>query len=196
MDGTIPSAVVDSGATSNVGQYDDGLKMTGCLSTKVFKVATGEEVKATKTATMEHDLREPARTVDMVPDVTLDLLASTSKFSDAGYFTNLDEEEVNVYNALTTKIVTSKLHVPKGWRDKVSTLWSIPLVKQSPRPDDGHVTSRAPGARTTSWDVKKLYSPFTPSPAKTIQNVYQLRTKTEVVRYLHAAAGFPTKPTW
>ena len=117
----------------------------------------------------------------MVPDVVLDLLASTSKFSNARYFTTLDKEEVNIYDTRTTKVVTSKPPVLKGWRDDVSTLWRIPLVKQALGPDDGQVTSRAPGARATSWDVKKPFSPF-PPPPKTVQNVYQLRTKTEVVR--------------
>ena len=104
---------------------------------------------------MELELREPARTYDMVHDITLDPLASTSKMCDAGYFSVFDEEEVRIYNARTTKIVTSKPPVLKGWRDKVSTLWRIPLVKRTPGPDDGHVTSRAKGASATSWDATK-----------------------------------------
>ena len=59
MDGTIPSAVVDTGATSNVGKYGGGLKLTGNTSTKVFKVATGQTTHTTETATMEHEIREP-----------------------------------------------------------------------------------------------------------------------------------------
>ena len=110
----------------------------------MFKVATGQEAKATETLTMEHDLRKPTRTFDMVTDVTLNSLASTRKFSDAGYFTIFDEEEVKIYDSRTTKVVTSKPPVLKGWRDKVSTLWHIQLVKRASGPDDGHVTSRAP----------------------------------------------------
>ena len=56
MDGTIPSAVVDSGTTSNVGRYGDGLELTGRPSTKIFKVATGHETKAPETETMDHEL--------------------------------------------------------------------------------------------------------------------------------------------
>ena len=128
----------------------------------------------------------------MVPDVTLDSLASTSKFSGAEYFSIFDEEEIRIYDARTTKVVTSKPPVLKGWRDKVSTLWRIPLVKQAPGPDDGHVISLSPRARATSWHVRKLFSHFTPSPTETIQNVYQLKTKPEVVQCLHAVAKFPT----
>ncbi len=29
-----------------------------------------------------------------------------------------------------------------------------------------------------------------------IHNVYKLKTQPELVRYYHAAAGFPTKPSW
>ena len=80
MDGTIPSAVVDSGTTSSLGKYGDGLHLTGRLSHKVFKVSTRYETKATKTATMEHKLRKPAHTFDIVPGVVLNLLATTIKF--------------------------------------------------------------------------------------------------------------------
>ena len=34
-----------------------------------------------------------------------------------------------------------------------------------------------------------------PLPDK-INNVYELKTKPELIRYYHAAAGFPTKPSW
>ena len=40
MDKTIPSAVVDTGTTSNVKKFDCGLKLTGNPSTKIFITAT------------------------------------------------------------------------------------------------------------------------------------------------------------
>ena len=115
MDGTIPSAFVDSGATSNVVRNGDGLTLTSHPSNKVFKVCTGQEAKANETVTMEHNLHDPARTFDRVPDLTLNSLASTSKMSDAGYFSIFDEEEIRIYDARTTKVVTSKPPVLKGW---------------------------------------------------------------------------------
>ena len=78
---------------------------------------------------MGHDLSESSCTFDMVPDVTLDCLASVSKMCDAGYFTVFDGEEVRIYDAETTKVVTSKPPVLKGWRDTISPLWRIPLIK-------------------------------------------------------------------
>ena len=34
------------------------------------------------------------------------------------------------------------------------------------------------------------------SPTDTISNVYELTSMERAVRYLHGAAGFPTKATW
>ena len=155
MDGTIPSVVVETGATSNVEKFGYGLKLTGNPSTKIFSTATGKKVHATKTGIMEHELREPMRTYDMVPDITLDSLASTSKMCDAGYFSVFDKEEVRIYDARTSKIVNFKPPVLKGWRDKVSTLWRIPLVKRAPTSDVGQVTNREPVTRATNWDDQK-----------------------------------------
>ena len=64
---------------------------------------------------------------------------------DAGYFTVFDGKEVRIYDAESTKVVTSNPPILKGWRDVVSTLWRIPLTKQAPGPDSGHLTNRAPG---------------------------------------------------
>jgi len=35
-----------------------------------------------------------------------------------------------------------------------------------------------------------------PPPSDAVHNVYELKTQPELVRYHHASAGFPTKPTW
>ncbi len=40
------------------------------------------------------------------------------------------------------------------------------------------------------------FLPQRPPPPEAVFNVYELKTQPELVRYHHAAAGFPTKPTW
>ena len=40
------------------------------------------------------------------------------------------------------------------------------------------------------------FLPARPPPIGAIHNVYELKTQPELIRYYHAAAGFPTKPTW
>ena len=168
---------MDTGATSSVGKYGWGLELAGKPSTKVFKVATGQEARAIETATMVHDLREPTCTFDKVPDVTLDCLASTSKMCDAGYFNVFDGEEVRIYDTETTKIVTSKPPVLKGQRKTISTLWRIPITKQVPGarfwPCDQS------GARNPPHNLGPKKMPLTPClpPRETIANVFQLKTK-------------------
>ena len=197
MNGSIPSAVVNTGAMSNVGKYGCSLELTGKPSNTVFSTAKGQQVNANEEGRMEHELKEPTRTFNIVPDITLDPLASTSKMCDAGYFSVFDKEEVWIYNAQTTKFTAPKPLVLKRWRDKVSTIWRIPLVKQAPTPDFGQMTNRTPGTYLTSCDAQKqMYSPFPPAPSERIANVYQLRTKPEVIHYLHAAAGFSAEATW
>jgi len=40
------------------------------------------------------------------------------------------------------------------------------------------------------------FLPAWPPPTEAIFNVYEIKTLLELVRYFHAAAGFPMKPTW
>jgi len=40
------------------------------------------------------------------------------------------------------------------------------------------------------------YLPARPPPSEAIFNVFELKKQPEIVRYYHAAAGFPTKPMW
>ena len=122
MDGTIPSAFVNSGTTWNDRKYGNGLKPTGRPSTKIFKVATGHMKKATNTATTNHKLREPARTFNMVPVVVINLLASTSKFCDAKYITLFDKEDVNVYDAGKKLVTISNPPIIKVSWDAARTL--------------------------------------------------------------------------
>ena len=127
LDGTIPSAVSDTGATSSAGLVGDPFIDTDEVSTKVFHLPTGGKAPASKVVKLEHNLREPARTVDMVPDLVAQTLLSASKFADANYISIYDGKEVNIYDALTTKIIVSEAAVLKGWRCPKSKLWRIPL---------------------------------------------------------------------
>ena len=40
------------------------------------------------------------------------------------------------------------------------------------------------------------FLPDRPEPSEAVHNVYEFKTQPELVRYHHAAAGFPTKPTF
>ncbi len=61
------SAVFDTAATSSCGMLGDDFISTSEPSGKVFYMPTGDSTKASTKAKLHHEVREPARTVDMVP---------------------------------------------------------------------------------------------------------------------------------
>ena len=71
---------------------------------------------------------------------------------------------VTIYDAETTKIVTSKPPVLKGWRDTISRLWKTPLAKQAPSPDNSLASDQAPATCAALWTPGKLHSPIPPTP--------------------------------
>ena len=72
--GTIPSAISDTGATSTAEALHDPFHPTTKPSTKVFLLPIAQ---------LMLDVRAPANQVDIVPNLTQTLL-SGSKFADAG----------------------------------------------------------------------------------------------------------------
>ena len=143
-DGSIPSAVVDSGTTLNVMKPGDPCIKTGRNSAKQYKMATGQTTPGGKEGLLEHELRDPARLCDIVPGITEDSLISTSKMADAGYISIFDGEEVNIYNANNTKITVTRGAVLRGWRDATCGLWRIPLVKNVTNENSETVLVKAP----------------------------------------------------
>ena len=103
LNGTIPSGVKDSGATSTCGKLGNPFIQTNRKSSKIFNMPTGIQTPAGDVALLHHKLREPARSVNMVPGIKNDTLISTSKFADVNYISIFNREEVNIYDANTTK---------------------------------------------------------------------------------------------
>ena len=73
-------------------------------STKVFFVADGHQTPGSNIAKLHHPVREPARTVDMVPALAGQSLLSVAKFADAGYISVCDGDEVNLCDSPTARI--------------------------------------------------------------------------------------------
>ena len=136
---------------------------------------------------LAHNVRHPAKEVHIVPSVKTHSLLSTAKFAEAGYITVFDKEEVNIYDAQNTTLTVSKGAILRGWFDKRANLWRIPLI---------------PVVLNNNTDTALVNKPptdFLPERTPVIEaihNVYELKTQPELVRYLHACAGFPTKPSW
>ena len=69
-------------------------------------------------------------------------------------------------------------------------LWLIPLETNTYNNNNNKgtfIVNKKPS------DILSKHPP--PLPDK-INNVYKLKTKSELIRYYHAAAGFQTKPSW
>ena len=124
MEGT---AVMDSGTTSTVIQPRDNKYVidTDTPSNKIFTVATGEQARAGNQAKLKINLRGQATQADMVPTLRHNSLISTSKLADANYHTVFTPDEVLVYDGA---VQPTKIPVWKGWRDKDTGLWQIPLT--------------------------------------------------------------------
>ena len=127
LNGYIPSDAYDTACTSNAGMVGDTFIQTGQPSTKVFTVADGRKTPGSTEAKLHHPVREPARTLDMVPSLADQSLLRGKKFSQAGYFTICDNQKVNIYDGRTEKIIVSEKAVLKGWFFPKARMWSIPL---------------------------------------------------------------------
>ena len=108
LDGSIPSGVSDTGATSTAGKENDPFKETNIKSNKIFHLPTGGTAATSKIAKLRLNVQEPAKMVDIVPELDQTLL-SGSKFADAGYTAVYDKNEVNFYDAETVRIDTNAI---------------------------------------------------------------------------------------
>ncbi len=110
-----------------------------------------------------------------------------AKFSKAGYITVFDNEEVIIYDAHDTMSKVSRAAILQGWFDKTANLWQITLIPVILNSNTDTVLVNKPPTE---------FLPDRPPAIEAIHNVYELKTQPELVRYLHACMGFPTKPSW
>lgn len=99
----VHSGITDSAALCR--SLSAPLKTTGAISSKIFVTPTGEATTATTEEKILHDIRKPAGTVHIVPEMNTTLI-STGKFADANYITVINKDEVNIYNANNVSIKT------------------------------------------------------------------------------------------
>ena len=77
------SAVFDTRATSSCGRTGDKSQATTQKSHKIFHMYTGETTAASTQAKLYHNVRDPVKTVDMVPELKQNSLIRRGKFADA-----------------------------------------------------------------------------------------------------------------
>ena len=187
MEGTIPSTIADSGATSGVGTKDNSSHRTGEPSDKQFIFPSGEVIQATEKAEYPFNARAPANELHIIPGISQHSLLSTGKYADDNYITVFNLDTVNVYDANDTIITVTRDAILQGWRDTDNKLWRIPLVDMVQNQNTDTIIVNRPVTE---------FLPNRPPTEEAIYNVYELKTTPELVRYHHAAAGFPTKPQW
>ena len=115
----------------------------------------------------------------MVPDLKHNSLMSANKFANAQYSTVLTPTELLVYDDMgDLQRSISSTAILRGWRCKHSGLWQVPLK---------------PVVRNNNTDTKLIDQP---NPEHDINIAYELPSSEQLVLYLHACAGYPTKETW
>jgi hypothetical protein len=112
---------------------------------------------------------------------------STSKFAAANYITIFDKEEVNIYDANNTIIAVTRGVILRGFKCPMTGMWCIPLVDLVRNNNTKMVIVNHPPSE---------FLPSCPPPTEAIHNICELKMQPKLVHYYHAAAGFPTKPTW
>jgi hypothetical protein len=117
-------------------------------------------------------LSEAARKAEVLPGLQPNSLISVGKLADADYTTIFHSrgEGVTVHKKGTFRLKTNWRPVLQGWRDATG-LWCL------------------------SRNEKKLVRVKSDKQER-VANVYNLLSLPQTVRYLHAAAGLPTKDTW
>ena len=78
---------------------------------------------------------------------------------------------MQVLDATKSKILVSREAVLRGWRDQQG-LWRVPIK-------DGETMA------LSQEDLEE-----------SLNNVFDLPSTEQTIKYLHACAGFPTKRTW
>ena len=197
LNGKVKTGIADAGASascgrpemSNCGKFEvdgDLFNPTGRKSTKIFQYAGGAIAAADTINEFKFDVHDAAKEVHMVPGIK-NTLVSTNQFALANYATIFTKDMVHVYDMNNTKIEVSRSAVLKGWRVPKEGLWRIPLENDKP-------TINKNTALVREDPLIKLRQ--APPKNESINSVYKLKTKPELIRYYHAAAGFPTHPTW
>jgi len=172
-------------ARSGIRTEDDPSHHTGEPSDKRFILPSDKVIQATEKAENPFNIRAPANKLHITPGVRQHLLLRMGKYADANYITVFDKDTVNVYDANDTIITITKDAIVREWWDTDNKLWQIPLVDVVQNQNTDTIIVNRPPTE---------FLPNRPPTEDAIHNVYELKTAPELVRYHHAAAGFPTKP--
>ena len=97
-------AISGTGVTSSSGIQGNPFIITNDNSSKNAHLPNETTAPTTKVAKLEHKVREPERTVYMVPELVQHALLSGRKFVDPEYISIYDGNEVNIYDVKNVNI--------------------------------------------------------------------------------------------
>lgn len=159
--------MLDSGASKTFVNSRQGMQRTG-LSNKVVVTADGTAHPASHTVLLPTKaLSKGAREAIVVPGMQQKALLSVGTLADNGYTTVFlpGQQGVKIYGANDINISPNAPPSLQGWRDKRG-LWMVPIA-ENPRTNI----------------------------VESANSVYELPSTKEMVKFLHAALGYPTKAT-
>jgi hypothetical protein len=207
LNGMIPSVVSDTGATLSAFLKKDPSCATGELPAAVFHLPYGVIAQAMTRNKLLQNVHEPARSVNIVPALVKNSLLSTNKFAEAGYTVIHDKDEVNFYNARTTKITVSEEAILTGWQCPHQKMWHVPLVPMVTNLNTDMLLLDHPSGLDS---LNAMYAVSSSSVVRNhvalhlgklahhdhIHNVYELPSVKPTIQYLHGAAGFPMRASY
>ena len=107
LKGQIPYMVADSGATSSCGRTSNPFIKTGQSSKKKFHMPFSHMAQATETTQLQHQVRAPANTVDIVPGLQHNALLSINKFAEANHVAVFMPGKVNIFDGKQASITST-----------------------------------------------------------------------------------------
>ena len=115
-----------------------------------------------------------------------------NRLAKAGYEAQFNGDNVKFYDAHGDQQNVMRQAVLEGWCVQDKGLWRIPLKCRS----EVIVANVNTATCISEGSPLKILGDSQQPPIDQICNVYDLKVQSEIIRYYHAASGFPTKPTW
>jgi hypothetical protein len=140
LNGSIPSIVADSAATSHIGTKHDPFIPMGRTPKKIFQLPNETRTAASTISELVHNFHQPAKDNHILPTIKTNSLLSTEKFAAAGYITVFDDKEVNIYNPQNTMLKVSRAAILRGWLDKKDKSVADPTRPHHPQQQHGNCT--------------------------------------------------------
>ena len=135
----------------------------------------------TEEAQLHTNVRDPAKTVDIVPGLKHKSLLNISKFTKANCLTVFNPKEVLIFNGDNPTIANILEPVLQGWMDTQTGMWRVTILPKKSKENC-----------IPQEEAKQLNLP---SLNQIMHNMYELPSTMQIIQYYYEAARFPEKST-